>query len=84
LNLRHSLARHADARPRAASPSPFQRLAWLLACVLAGLVIAVIGSSLSGDPLWHVAIPAMIAVGWLFLADPTQCEPPPHKRAESP
>jgi len=55
-----------------------------LACVLAGLVIAVIGSSLSGDPLWHVAIPAMIAVGWLFLADPTQCEPPPHKRAESP
>jgi hypothetical protein len=58
------------------------RLAWLLACVFGGLVIAVIGSLLSGSSVWYVAIPAVVAVGWLFLADPTECEPPPHKGTE--
>lgn len=69
-------------RPRVTSPSHVKRLAWLLACIFAGLVIAMIGNSLSGSSVWYVAIPAVVAVGWLFLADPTECEPAPHKRAE--
>lgn len=54
----------------------------MLACVFAGLVIAIIGNSLSGSSVWYVAIPAVVAVGWLFLADPTECEPAQRKRAE--
>jgi hypothetical protein len=54
----------------------------LLACIFAGLVIAIIGSSLSGSSVWYVAVPAVVAVGWLFLANPTECEPSRHKRAE--
>lgn len=69
-------------RPRETSPDHVKRLAWLLACVFAGLIIAIIGDSLSGSSVWYVAIPAVIAVGWLFLANPTECEPPPHKQAK--
>jgi hypothetical protein len=61
-----------------------RRFAWLLACVFAGLVIGIIGSSVSGNSVWYVAIPAVVAVGWLFVANPTQCEPPrdqPAKRS---
>jgi len=57
-------------------PSHLNRLAWLLACVLAGALIAVIGSSLSGSTVWYLAVPALVAIGWLFLANPTECEPP--------
>ena len=66
--------------PRVTSPNYVKRLAWLLACVFAGAVIAIIGSSLSGSSVWYVAIPAIVAIGWLFLANPTECEPPSHKR----
>ena len=68
--------------PRVTSPDHVKRLAWLLACVFAGLIIAIIGSSLSGSSVWYLALPAVVAAGWLFLADPTECEPPPHKRDE--
>ena len=68
--------------PRVTPPNHLKRLAWLLACVFAGLIIAIIGSSLSGSSVWYVAIPAAIAVGWLFLANPTECEPSPCKRAK--
>lgn len=53
-----------------------KRLAWLLACVALGVAIAFAGVFLSGSQWWYLAIPAVMAVGWLFLADPTQCEPP--------
>jgi hypothetical protein len=52
------------------------RLAVLLACFLAGLAAGYIGESLTGHQAWYLAIPAALAVGWLFLADPKQCEPP--------
>lgn len=54
----------------------------MLACVLAGLLVAGVGSWLSGSAAWYLAIPAAIAVGWLFLADPTQCAPAARKSAE--
>lgn len=52
-----------------------QRLAWLLACVALGAAIAFAGVFLSGSQWWYLAIPAVMALGWLLLADPTQCEP---------
>lgn len=52
------------------------RLACLIACFLAGLAIGYIGDTLTGSQAWYLAIPAALAVGWLFLADPTRCEPP--------
>jgi hypothetical protein len=52
------------------------RLVWLLACVAAGSAIGAAGWMLSGDSAWFAAIPAVLAAGWLFLADPTQCEAP--------
>ena len=72
-----------DSGPtRLTSPNYVRRLAWLMACVFAGLAIAIVGNSLSGSTVWYVAFPAAVAVGWLFLANPTECEPPPRKRAE--
>ena len=55
------------------------RLAVLLACFFAGLAIALVGESLTGHQEWYLAIPAILAVGWLFLADPTKCEPQARK-----
>lgn len=52
-----------------------KRFAWLLACFFAGLVIAIVGSKVSGNPVWYVAIPTLIAIGWLVLANPAECEP---------
>ncbi len=52
------------------------RLGWLVACLVAGLGIGWLGESLTGHPAWYLAIPAALAVGWMFLADPTNCEPP--------
>ena len=62
--------------PRMTPPRHLRRLSWLLACVFAGVLIAIIGSSLTGSPVWYLAVPALVAIGWLFLADPTECEPP--------
>ncbi len=66
--------------PRPAGPNHATRLAWLLACFFAGLVIAIIGSELTGSSAWYLAIPAMIAAGWLFVADPQECVPPDTRR----
>jgi hypothetical protein len=60
------------------------RLFWLLACFLAGLAIGTIGEALTGSQHGYLAIPAAIAIGWLFLADPTKCEPPVRKRSGGP
>ena len=63
-----------------ASPSHVKRLFWLLACVSVGLAVALIGVFFTGSPVWYVAVPAAIAVGWLFLANPTECEPHAHQQ----
>jgi len=72
----------APDQPQGKSPNHLKRLAWLLACVFAGSIIAIAGESLSGSSAWYVAIPAVVAAGWLFVADPTECEPPRQKRAK--
>ena len=69
--------------PRVATPNHVKRFAWLLACILVGLVIAVIGNSLWENSAWALAIPAVVAIGWLFLANPTECKPPSRQKAKS-
>jgi len=47
----------------------------LLACLAAGGIVGAVGSALTGSDLWYLAIPVAIAGAWLFVADPTECEP---------
>ena len=68
--------------PRVASPNHVKRLAWLLACIFVGLIIAAIGNSLWENSAWALSIPAVIAVGWLILANPTECTPPSRQKAK--
>lgn len=52
-----------------------RRVIWLLGCIGGGWLIGLIGSGLTGDDRWYLAIPAAITLGWLFLADPSKCVP---------
>lgn len=58
------------------------RLALLLGCLFAGLAIAFVGESLTGHQAWYLAIPALIAAGWLVVANPAKCEP--QRRRDAP
>jgi hypothetical protein len=60
---------------RELSRNPLRRLVWLLVCIAVGLVVAIAGSLLAGSSWWALAVPVSIAIGWLFVADPTQCMP---------
>ena len=39
------------------------------------------GAWFTGNPYWFLAIPAALAVGWLFVANPDECTPPATRRA---
>ena len=65
---------------RAPARTVGRRLAWLVACVGVGALVGGVGSSISGDDVWFVAIPAAMAIGWLFVADPAECESPGLRR----
>ncbi|OGT89031.1 MAG: hypothetical protein A2286_00850 [Gammaproteobacteria bacterium RIFOXYA12_FULL_61_12] len=61
----------------ALSRSYFQRLLWLLFCVLLGLGIGIVGLRLTGEPEWFLALPGVMAVGWFIFANPAECLLPP-------
>lgn len=69
--------RNTQDRPKAepaAAPAPFKRrLFWLLACTALGLGIGLLGNQLTSDRRWLLALPAALAIGWLFFADPSEC-----------
>jgi hypothetical protein len=56
---------------------PSRRLALLLGCLAAGAAVGALGSACSGSAAWYLAIPVALGIGWMFVADPTQCVPPP-------
>ncbi|OHC62067.1 MAG: hypothetical protein A2045_04145 [Rhodocyclales bacterium GWA2_65_20] len=58
-------------------------MAWLLACICGGVLIGFVGTAVSGNAAWYAAVPAVVAIGWLFFADPSQCEPPVHRGIET-
>lgn len=45
----------------------------LLFCLAAGVAIGPVGEGYTGDAAWFLAIPACVALGWLFVADPGAC-----------
>lgn len=64
-----------DPAARVKSPVPLKRVGWLLGSFAAGAIVAAVGSSMTGSDLWYLAIPVAVASVWLFVADPTKCEP---------
>ena len=67
----------ASGLPCASSgPSFLRRLLLLVACVLGGSVIGFVGQHLTGSAQWFLAVPALVFVGWLLVANPTECLPP--------
>lgn len=52
-----------------------RRALLLLICLAVGGVVGAGGAWLTGNPWWYLAIPAAIAAGWLFVANPENCVP---------
>jgi hypothetical protein len=67
----------ASGQSCAAAPVPASgsgpRLRLLLLCLALGVAIAATGQWLSGRAEWFLAIPLVVALGWLLVADPSQC-----------
>lgn len=61
-------------------PSTLRRALLLGACAAAGLAAGATGWWMTADPRWMLALPGVIALGWLFVADPSRCEPPAGRR----
>ena len=59
--------------PVTTAPGHKARALWLLACLAIGTAIGIVGQWLTGSATWFLAVPAAIACGWWFIADPTQC-----------
>ena len=57
-------------------PGTGRRLLLLLALAAAGALVGAVGSALSGQDYWYAAVPAAVAAGWLFVADPSRCNRP--------
>lgn len=51
-----------------------RRLLGLLACLAAGLGVGLAGEALTGNQVWYLAIPAVVALGWLVVANPAECQ----------
>lgn len=51
----------------------FRRLLLLLACLGVGTVAGFVGEALTGSTTWFLAIPAAVALGWLWVANPAEC-----------
>lgn len=62
----------------------WRRFLLLMACLLAGGLVAVVGHGLSGNSAWALALPAALAVGWWAAADPTTCLPSKDNRESEP
>lgn len=63
------IRRAALAAPRATG----LRVGALLCSVGAGLALGVTGAWVTGNQAWYLALPAALAAGWLFLANPAAC-----------
>jgi hypothetical protein len=72
-------ALHLLQKARAAPlPGTGARLAALLALLAEGALVAAAGVWLGGSQLWVLAVPAVLAAGWLMLANPQACAPGAH------
>lgn len=63
-------------RAQAAPPPGTAARLLALACLLAeGFLLTAAGLWLTGSPFWVLAVPALLAAGWLMLANPQGCLP---------
>jgi hypothetical protein len=53
-----------------------RRLLLLVSCVGAGLIAGIAGAALTGQDEWFLAVPAAVALGWIFVGDPSRCHSP--------
>lgn len=60
----------------ASGASTRQRLLLLALCVAGGSAIGFAGQHLTGSVAWFLAVPALVVLGWLFVANPAECLPP--------
>jgi hypothetical protein len=49
------------------------RLLLLLACLAVGLMIGFVGQALWGGQWWFIAVPVVVAGGWLRVGTPDKC-----------
>lgn len=56
--------------------STLQRLLLLCLCVGAGSAIGLAGRYFTGSVAWFLAVPALVLLAWLFVANPAECDPP--------
>lgn len=67
---------HLVRLARSSTPPRTGLRAWALIALLAvGALLGASGAWLSGSQYWFLAIPAALAAGWLFLANPLACQP---------
>ena len=65
---------HDGSEQQRCQPMPTaRRLLLLIACAAAGIGIGVAGSMWSGSQAWYLAVPLVMALGWVFVADPSRC-----------
>jgi hypothetical protein len=50
-----------------------RRLLLFVLCLALGLGVGIVGTLASGSQWWFLAVPTVIAAGWLAVADPEQC-----------
>ena len=50
-----------------------RRVLLLGLCVAVGGLVALVGMQVTGSDWWYVAVPGVVAVGWLFVAKPDEC-----------
>ena len=70
--------------PDVPKPSSMIRRVWLLVgCIAAGLMVGWVGESITSQAGWYLAVPLCMAIGWLFVANPTQCVAKPDLEPDS-
>ena len=50
-----------------------RRITLLLLCLVAGAAFGAAGQWLTGSAWGYLAMPALLAAAWLFVADPERC-----------
>lgn len=50
-----------------------RRFLLLLSCLALGIVVGMVGYHFTGKQAWFLAIPGVLALVWLFIANPSEC-----------
>jgi F0F1-type ATP synthase assembly protein I len=55
----------------------------LLGAVAVGCAAGFIGLHFTGSSAWFLAVPALVFLGWLAVANPTECLPPSERSSHN-